>query len=334
MKMNLTKVKQKTGLLIVNFGGPRDLEEIPSFLTSLLCDQDVVRTSLPPFLHRYLFTRVAKKRSKKVALDYQMIGGKSPIYQDTESIAKKLSAALPYEIHTFHRYLPQTHPACIHKLLISEADEWIVFPMFPQFSYATTGSIARWFDQKLPKDITSRMFWIKSYPNQKPFINLFSQRIRHFMQKHHLLEKEVLLFFSAHGIPQQFVLEGDPYQRECELSYQLIADHFKECSHLLAYQSKFGRGEWLKPYTIDVCNQIEKVIKDKKQVIFVPLAFTSDHIETLFEVETEYMPIIQKKGLEVYRLPAFNDEPDWIKTIEDLLDTPHSLVSNQMLIRR
>lgn len=333
MKTSLTKVKQKTGLLIVNFGGPRDLNEIPSFLTSLLCDKDVVRTSLPYPLHRYLFTRIAKKRSKKVALDYQSIGGKSPIYDDTESVAKKLREILPLEIHTFHRYLPQTHSQFIRTLLISEVEKWIIFPMFPQFSYTTSGSIARWFDQKLPKDLTRKMCWIKSYPHQKPFIDLFSQRIRRFLESHQLVEKEVLLFFSAHGLPKKFVLEGDPYQQECELSYQLIVENFKESAHLLAYQSKFGPGEWLRPYTIDACNQIDDVIQDKKHVIFIPLAFTSDHIETLFEIETEYMPIIKNKGLNVYRLSAFNNEPDWVAAIEDLLEIPHTLVYNQMLIR-
>ncbi|MCH9633247.1 MAG: Ferrochelatase [Chlamydiae bacterium] len=334
MKMHSTKVKKKTALVIVNFGGPRNLDEIPAFLKSLLTDQDVVRTPFPSLIHNYLFSRVAKKRSKKVALDYQMIGGKSPIYEDTQAVAKQLQNYVPYPIYTFHRYLPETHSNFMREIIEADIDEWKIFPMFPQFSYATSGSIARWFSKKLPSHITNNMFWLKSYPCQKPFIDLFTKRIRNYMTESHILEKDWLLFFSAHGLPKKFVEEGDPYQRECELSYNAIVKNFPKCKSLLAYQSKFGPGQWLKPYTIDICKNIKQISESKKNVLFVPLAFTSDHIETLFEIETEYMPVIKDMGLNAYRLQAFNDKPDWIKAIFDLLSEPCPLLPNQMLVRQ
>lgn len=328
-----TNVKKKTALIIVNFGGPRSLDEISAFLQALLCDRDVVRTKLPGFLHQYLFSKIAKKRAKKISGEYTNIGGKSPIYEATEQVASGLRRLLPYPIYTFHRYLPATHPSFIRKIVLADIDEWLIFPMFPQFSYATSGSIARFLDQRLPKSIVRSIYWLKSYPDQKAYTDLFTVRIRTFLKENDLQEEETLLFFSAHGVPQKFIDEGDPYQRECERSYAAITSNFSKAQSLLAYQSKFGPGEWIKPYTVEVCRKIEEHAKNAKNVLFIPLAFTSDHIETLHEIENEYLPLVTEKGYKAYRLPAFNDQADWIQTIAQLINEPNSLVSNQMLIR-
>lgn len=334
METLCAKVKKKTGLLIVNFGGPRSSEEITSFLKSLLCDQEVIRTPLPGPIHRFLFSYIAKKRAKKVLPDYESIGGKSPIYYDTENVAAELRLQLFCKVLTFHRYLPATHPSFLRSILLEDIDEWVVFPMFPQFSYATTGSISRWFHEKLPKHIQNKIFWLKSYPNEEPYVDLFEKRIYNFMLEKKIEEKDCLLFFSAHGIPKKFVIEGDPYQRECEHSFLAINKKFPKALALLAYQSKFGPGEWLRPYTIDICHEIKKYAQDKKHVIFIPLAFTSDHLETLYEIESDYMPIVQENGYQAYRLPAFNDKSDWILTIKNLLTHLTQSVPNQMLLRK
>lgn len=333
MKTELSKVKKKSGLIIVNFGGPRSLDEIPSFLKSLLCDQDVIRTGLVKPLHRFLFSKIAQKRAKKVQEDYESIGGKSPIYEDTQAVAQKLGHYFSGPILTFHRYLPATHPSFIRSAILHEVDEWKIFPMFPQFSYATTGSIARWFSENLPAEIYQRFNWIKSYPEKEAFTDLFSKRIRSYIENSKIAEDDWLLFFSAHGVPKKFVDQGDPYQYECELSYQKIVKNFPKAQTLLAYQSKFGPGEWLRPYTVDVCEKIDEISK-KKHVLFVPLAFTSDHIETLFEIEQDYIPIIKEKGYSTYRLPAFNDEDDWVETINEMISEPNVPIPNLMLIRQ
>ncbi|MCH9633943.1 MAG: Ferrochelatase [Chlamydiae bacterium] len=332
MKTDLTKVKKKKALVLANFGGPRDIKEVGPFLKALLCDKEVVRTSMPDFLHNYIFSRIAKRRAKTVSKDYQGIGGKSPIYEDTEKVANQLRERVDMPILTFHRYLPATHTAFIKELSKLDVDEVLVFPMFPQFSYSTSGSIAKWFDQKLSKRISTHMLWLKSYPAHKPYVDLYCNRIDQFIQHNNLKSDSLLLLFSAHGLPKKFVKTGDPYQRECEQSFQAISSYFPQSVSLLCYQSKFGPGEWLKPYTVDVCLNIQEHAKGRTNVLFIPLAFTSDHIETLYEVETEYMPMIRNKGLKTFRLPAFNHGLDWIDTIEKLLKDP-SLLNNQMLIR-
>src|SRR5690348_7491536 len=96
-------------LIVTNFGGPRSLEEITPFLTELLTDEDVIRTPFPRFFERWFFKKVARSRAAKVAHDYAQIGGKSPIFEDTEAIAQTIRAQTQLPVLTFHRYLPATH---------------------------------------------------------------------------------------------------------------------------------------------------------------------------------------------------------------------------------
>src|SRR5690348_11033167 len=109
-------MEKKKKYLLVNFGGPRNLEEVEEFLICLFRDQEVLRTPFPAPIHRILFTRLAKKRAKRVIHDYALIGGKSPIYEDTEAIAKQVSHLIEEPVLTFHRYLPATHSAFIETM--------------------------------------------------------------------------------------------------------------------------------------------------------------------------------------------------------------------------
>jgi ferrochelatase len=308
-------------LLIVNFGGPRTLEEVPSFLKELLTDKDVIRSGFPQVIHNLIFGRVARKRAAQVAEDYKLIGGGSPIYGDTEAIATELSKRLQIETVTFHRYLSATHADFMEKM--KQPASTLVFPLFPQFSYATTGSIARWFDQKLSPSVVEQMHWVRSYPTHPSYIDAFQEIIHSFLKLHHLRQEEVILLFSAHGLPLEFIETGDSYQKECEASYAALVAAFPEALCRLSYQSKFGRGEWIKPYTDDVCKEITTWNRGRKTVVIIPLSFTSDHIETLFEIEYQYVAEIRRQGLTALRCPALNLEPQWFSAIEDVLRTEH-----------
>ncbi len=326
-------MQEKRVNLIVNFGGPRDLTEIREFLTALLTDQDVIRTSFPPFIHRWIFQRVAKKRAEKIKVDYEMIGGGSPIYKDTETLAATLRQQIAGPIITFHRYLPKTHAAFVKEIeQYVDAEEIRVFPMFPQFSYATTGSIARWFSEHLSKEIVNKMRWIKSYPADLGYVTSFQACIRNFLNENALEEEKTILLFSAHGLPQKFITTGDVYQKECEQSFENIAKAFPKALCKLTYQSKFGRGEWIRPYTNESCEEIGDWGNGYSTVVFIPLSFTSDHIETLFEVEKLYLPICRDKGLIALRAPALNQSPDWIEAIRSILEEG-DCVENRELVR-
>jgi protoporphyrin/coproporphyrin ferrochelatase len=205
--------------------------------------------------------------------------------------------------------------------------------MFPQFSYATTGSIARFFSDRLSAATLSKIGWVGSFCSHPAYIQCMQQIIEQFLHEHHLVPEKIALLFSAHGVPRSFVKNGDPYQRQCEDSFAKIASAFPQALSRLSYQSKFGPGEWLRPYTQEVCEQILSWNKDRKQVVVVPLSFTSDHLETLVEIEELYLPLITRAGLQAYRCPALNLRADWIRTILDIVHHA-SAVSTESLIRK
>jgi len=324
---------EKPTILLVNFGGPRSLGEIEPFLIELLTDKEVVRTRLPSLLHNYLFRKIAIKRAKKIAEDYKLIGGKSPIYQTTEAVAEHLRQNTEQTVYTFHRYLPATHLNTIQLIEKTEKSQIIVLPLFPQFSYATTGSIATFFFKRLRRQSIQKLRWIKSYPSHFAFISAWCATIQSHLQEQGLLEKETFFLFSAHGIPRSFVDSGYPYEVECGASYRAILQQFPHALGKLTYQSKFGPGEWLRPYTNETCDDIKKWTENRTAVLFIPLAFTSDHIETLFEIEHLYMPLITAQGLKVSRCPALNLSEEWLKSLEAILQEPN-LTTTQMLLRQ
>jgi protoporphyrin/coproporphyrin ferrochelatase len=289
---------------------------------------------LPQWVHNLFFTRLAKKRAMQVCEDYAAIGGKSPIYEDTEAIAEEVGALIKEPIVTFHRYLPATHAAFIETLRNIHGDAEVrIFPLFAQFSCATTGSIATWFAKHLPSHSVKRMQWIRSYPAHKRYIAAFESRIRHFLEENQVEEARCILLFSAHGLPEEFIRTGDVYQKECELTFERLSSHFPKALSRLCYQSQFGKQKWIGPSTPDLCSTIDEWGVNCDTAVIVPLSFTSDHIETLFEVEKLYIPLIVAKGLRALRCPALNRDAEWISALAQLL-CEEPTVSNQSLLRR
>jgi ferrochelatase len=318
--------------LVVNFGGPRSLEEIYPFLTSLLTDAEVVRTKLPYCLHRYFFKKIAKRRAKRIEGDYLKMGGSSPIFGDTEAVKELLEKILKKTVITYHRYLPITHKATFDCLERLEAERIIVFPMFPQFSYATTGSIAKQLTYHLTTKTVQKLSWIRSYADHPDFISLFAKRIKETLTRKNMNEEKTILLFSAHGLPQSFVEEGDPYLIECQYSFSAISALFPRLLCRLAFQSKFGPGVWLQPSTEDLCKNIYSWCQQREHVVIVPLSFTSDHIETLVEIEDQYIPLITQQGLTAERLEAFNRGEDWINVIKNII--LHSMTTTTKMCQR
>ena len=318
--------------LLANFGGPRYREEIEPFLRALLCDRDVIRTKFPNWLHNWFFGRIAKKRALKINEDYEKIGF-SPIYEDTEAMKRALEPALNAPVFTFHRYMPATHADSLLEIENCKAKEICVIPLFPQFCYGTTGSIARFFSTRLSSAAISKLRWIKSYAAHPSFIQAWTERIALFLKERKLREEDTFLFFSAHGVPRSFIDEGDPYEEECKQTVSEVMKNFPNLPGRLAYQSKFGRGEWLRPYTDEECRNVLAWAKERKEIVFVPISFTSDHIETLFEIEELYLPLIRDAGLNAHRCPALNLEANWIFALESIAKQLE-VCPNEMLVRK
>ena len=297
--------------MITNFGGPRDLLEIETFLSALFADKELIGRTLPIWFLRYL----AKKRTKRVMSRYLSIGGSSPVYCNTEFLAEKLSSILNAKVLTFYRYLTDTHEVVLKRLEEACEREIRVLPLFPQFSYTTTGSAVHFFHNNLSKRTAEKLRWIRSYPDDEWYITLIRRQIEEFISEKNLKKDELFFLFSAHGLPKRFINNGDTYEHECELSYASVMKCFPEVEGILAYQSRFGFGRWLAPTVQDICNRIEKYSGCRKIVLFIPISFTCDNLETLFDIEQLYMPYIKCKGLQPYRLPCFNVRSDWVETM-------------------
>lgn len=326
---------KKTAYILVNFGGPRNLTEVKPFLKALLTDEDVIHPKLPSFLHRIMFSQIATKRAKTITHDYIVIGGSSPIFADTEALAEQLRQQGLSPLLTFHRYLTKTHAPFLKTIQQLDVDEILLFPLFPQFTYATTGSSARWFARYLPLPLVHKLRWIKSYPAHPAFIAAHQHNIQSFLQKNHISERETFFLFSAHGVPQSFISKGDIYEEECQASYRSIMKNFPLALGKLCYQSQFGPEEWLKPSTLNICETINQWREGRTHIVFVPISFTSDHIETLFEIERQYMSIIKAKDLAAWRVPALTLHPLWIKAILEIIgDETVGRCNHSMLIRR
>lgn len=316
--------------VLVNFGGPRNQDEVYPFLKALLCDQDVIQTGFIKPFHDLLFSYIAKKRSKTVKEDYQEIGGASPIFFDTEKLAVELEKEFERPFICFHRYLPATHQEFFQKINQFKDKKILCIPMFPQFSFATTGSCARFFEQNLCGRLLENIQWIPSYATHSAFINAYSAQIKKVCLDNQLSLDQVCLFTSFHGVPRKFICFNDPYENHCQASFNALKAQFPESEHILAYQSKFGKGEWLRPYTIDLVEN-EPIWDASKHVLFVPLSFTSDHIETLFEVQEQYIEPLLKKGLKALRVPSLQGQSHWLY---EIIKDHMPYLSTSMLVRR
>lgn len=317
--------------LLVNFGGPRNIGEVYPFLQALLTDQEVIRTRLPRWVHHWMFSKIAKKRSLRISKDYQSIGGKSPLYEDTEWLRHTLSARWETPVWAFHRYLPSTHAELFHQLERVRCHEIRCIPLFPQFSYATSGSAASYFSSHLATSTLLRLRWLKSYPTDPLYLGVWERLLRDCMKTHCIAEEELFLLCSAHGLPVQFIQSGDPYHAECTATYRGLLGRFPKSTGLLSFQSQLGPQEWTRPYTKDIVVKLKELIPSYMKVVVVPLSFTSDHLETLFEIEQEYLPIL-KQHFEAYRLPAMNRHPDWVETLCQLGKTS-DFVHHAMMMR-
>lgn len=301
--------------ILANFGGPRHAEELESFLTSLLTDRDVTGNFLPDFLHKKLFSFIAKKRVSKVLPQYLSLKNWSPIYQDTENLAQALHGLLNAPVIPFHRYLPATHHTTLEALHTLQPRSIIGVPLFPHFTYAMTGSISRFFTLHAPQ---YNILWISQFGSHDAFISCMEAHVNSFLDMQGIPEESCCFLFSVHGLPKRMISQGDPYQKQCEHSFSLLSSRFPKAESILCYQSKFGFGKWLSPLLKTLSYELKS---QKPYVLILPFGFVSDHLETLYEIEHEYLPILKSRGYKALRLPAIYNASSWPRALAQIISS-------------
>jgi protoporphyrin/coproporphyrin ferrochelatase len=309
----------KTAVVLYNLGGPDSPEAVQPFLFNLFNDPAIMRQPAPI---RWLLAKLISSRRAPVAQKiYAEIGGSSPILPETQKQADALEAELKKtaadgdidRVFIAMRYWHPFAEECIAKITAWQPDRVVLMPLYPQFSTTTTESfLSVWGKLAKKAGIMAETSGICCYPAEDGFINAVADLVRPAIAQ---AEKNApaRVLFSAHGIPKKFVAAGDPYQSHVEMTVAAIVKKLDmpELDHLICYQSRVGPIEWLKPYTD---HAITEAAKDGKAIIVVPIAFVSEHSETLVELDIEYAKLATENDAKAYiRVQTVGATPKYIE---------------------
>ncbi|PIA47098.1 hypothetical protein AQUCO_01400062v1 [Aquilegia coerulea] len=320
---------EKVGVLLLNLGGPETLEDVQPFLFNLFADPDIIRLPrLFQFLQNPLAQFISVLRAPKSKEGYAAIGGGSPLRRITDAQAEELRKSLcsknvPAKVYVGMRYWHPFTEEAIEQIKRDGITMLVVLPLYPQFSISTSGSSLRLLENIFREDeylVNMQHTVIPSWYQREGYIKAMANLTEKELEKFKCPEK-VMIFFSAHGVPLAYVEEaGDPYKAEMEQCVELIMQELekrgKPNRYTLAYQSRVGPVEWLKPYTDDTIVELGQ--KGIKSLLAVPISFVSEHIETLEEIDVEYKELALKSGIEEWgRVPALGCEPTFISDLAD-----------------
>ncbi len=316
----------RIGVLLLNLGGPDQLEDVGPFLFNLFADPEIIRLPFT-WLQKPLAWFISTRRTTTSQANYKQIGGGSPLRRITEEQAQALKHRLNElgnEAYTYvgMRYWHPFTEEAIARIKRDQIDKLVILPLYPQFSISTSGSSFRLLERiwrEDPKLAQIEYTVIPSWYKQPNYLRAMADLIAGELQKFSDPDK-AHIFFSAHGVPRSYVEEaGDPYQQEIEECTSLIMQTLgRPNPHTLAYQSRVGPVEWLQPYTEDALNELGA--KGVKDLVVVPISFVSEHIETLQEIDIEYREVAEKAGIHNFRrVPALNTHPLFIQSLADLV---------------
>jgi protoporphyrin/coproporphyrin ferrochelatase len=316
----------RTGVLLLNLGGPDQLEDVRPFLFNLFSDPEIIRLPFP-WLQKPLAWLISTLRSTKSQENYLAIGGGSPLRHITEAQAQALQESLEEKgqsagIYIGMRYWHPFTEEAIARIKRDRIDQLVILPLYPQFSISTSGSSFRLLEKLWQEDpYLNRVDYtvIRSWYQQPGYLQAMAQLVATELDQFPNPDN-VHIFFSAHGVPVSYVEEaGDPYQKEIEECTTLIMQTLNRPNpHTLAYQSRVGPVEWLKPYTEDAITELAD--EGVKEMLVVPISFVSEHIETLQEIDIEYRELAEESGIEDFRrVPALNTHPVFIDALAELV---------------
>lgn len=316
-------MSERIAVVLFNLGGPDSPEAVQPFLFNLFFDPAIIRLPLPV---RWLLARFISKRRAPVAQEiYEHLGGKSPILELTESQADALQNSLnPLgEVKCFiaMRYWHPMTLQAAEQVKAFNPDKIILLPLYPQYSSTTSGSsLKEWKRAAKFVELKAPTYGICCYPTEPGWIQAQAKLITEKF-KEVKNPGQIRLLFSAHGLPKKIVDGGDPYPYQVEQTVNAVIKKldFPINDWALCYQSKVGKMEWIGP-SLD--GEIQRAADDKVGVVIVPIAFVSEHSETLVELDIEYSAMAKQLGIsEYHRVPAVGIEPAFINGLADSVRT-------------
>ena len=312
---------KKIAVLLVNFGGPDNLRSVKPFLYNLFSDPTVLNFPFANLYRKPLAWLISNMRNKASSETYKKIGGISPLIPITYLQAEKLQNLftkneLPVDIFIGFRYCKPFIEDALTEISSSKYERLIILPLYPQYSYTTTGSVELVVNNWLKKNNLNDMkiHFIKQWHLDEDYIESYVRLISNSLTNLDLRSTEII--FSAHSIPVFNIENGDPYQKHIIETANLIIEKlsWKKRWHI-AYQSKLGPVKWLEPGTDKVIEQIAQRNKNAN-ILVVPISFVCEHVETIFEIGVLYKEIANKLGIKRFaRVPALNTDKYLIQAL-------------------
>jgi len=315
--------KKKISVVLFQLGGPDSAAAVEPFLYNLFCDPDIINFFGAWFARRPLARYIARKRAGVVREHYDAIGGHSPIRLLTERQARALEVALAPHCNArcfiAMRYWNPLTAEAVAEVNASGAAELVLLPLYPQYSFATTSSsLKEWKRLYSPNGNAPRAHVIENFFDHPLYIQSVAEKIA-LTLTHFDDPDNAHIVFSAHGLPLSLIERGDPYAKHVAETVRLVMQlgAWKN-AHTLCFQSKVGRRKWLTPSLTETIENLAR--SGEKKLLVVPIAFVTEHIETLHEINIEAREEAHKLGVEQFEMmPAVGDSPTFISALADLV---------------
>ena len=319
-------MSERIGVVLLNLGGPDSLDAVEPFLFNLFSDPDIIDFPFSFLFRKKLAKIISTRRAPGVIKQYEEIGGKSPIRELTEQQANLLEQELnrrgiDAQVCVAMRYWRPSTEDALEEIERNGVSRVVLLPLYPQYSKATTlSSLKEWEKQVAVRGARLEAELIESYYDFPPYIDAFIERVEQGLQRFpEEIRGDVNILFSAHGTPMKLVRQGDPYSQHIAKTVELILSRggFAQPHHL-CYQSKVGPLKWLEPSTPDTIHKLAG--EGVRDMLLVPVAFASDHLETLFELGIEYRRQAKEAGVRQYEVTeGLNDSPKFIAALAELV---------------
>jgi len=306
----------KKAIVLMNMGGPNNLDEVDVFLKNMFNDKYIIGAPQP--IRATIGWIIRKKRLKEAQHNYSLLGGVSPIVGHTKRLARRLAKEVDADVFHVMRYTPPFSDEVMNRL--KEYETVYALPMYPHYSSTTTKSSVEELEKAAKKiGFEGNIKTINSYYDDKLYNQAIVERIKESLEDDN--SEDFTLIFSAHGLTQKIIDRGDLYQKHILANVEATKKELKrqgiEFKNIeVAYQSRLGPMEWIRPYLED---KLEEVVKTNKKVIIYPTSFTVDNSETTGELGIEYREVAEELGFDDYRVAkAPNNHPLFLECLKNL----------------
>jgi protoporphyrin/coproporphyrin ferrochelatase len=330
--VNKTDIPQGDSVAVVLFqlGGPDSPAAIEPFLFNLFSDPDIIDFPFSRFARPLMARLISSRRARKVQEHYAQIGGKSPLRELTERQARALEAelrkTLDASVFVAMRYWHPLTEEAVRQVLERDFRGLVLLPLYPQFSRTTTGSSLNEWERRYKPAAGSRALrgrMVREFFAHPPYLDSVAEKINEGLARFTPVSSadasDVHLIFSAHGVPLSVIEAGDPYQAQIEATVKLVMERGGWPNpHCTCYQSRVGPGRWLRPMLHETLRELAS--GGQCRVLVIPIAFVSDHVETLSEINIEARSLAARLGMGQFEvMPALNDSPKFIRALADLV---------------